>query len=243
MRADEYDALIADPTAFLYNVWLPRASTEVSKIGQPSTYRNNLSFVKGAMAMLSYFYAFGPPDRPAPLRVRHRLRHRRHLQGPLRHPRRQAARLCRPDDGHADAARQSPQGLRSPHAPPVPRRPDHRRPGQASAHRLLDAPRLRALHQPQDLRLPQLAHPQAHHRGVLEERPPDPLLRRRQMAPSLRRLPRTARPQHRLPLRPGRHLPRPPQAARQVRPQRRHPQCAAQLRQTRRSPRLLPARH
>jgi hypothetical protein len=60
MRADEYDALIADPTGFLYNVWLPRVSTEVSKIGQPSTYRNNLSCVKGAMAMLSYFYAFGP---------------------------------------------------------------------------------------------------------------------------------------------------------------------------------------
>ncbi|MCL4786106.1 MAG: hypothetical protein KJ070_04835 [Verrucomicrobia bacterium] len=60
MRADEYDALIDDPTAFLYNVWLPRVSTEVSKIGEASTYRNNLSFVKGAMAMLSYFYAFGP---------------------------------------------------------------------------------------------------------------------------------------------------------------------------------------
>jgi len=60
MRADEYDALIDDPTAFLYNVWLPRVSTEVSKIGEASTYRNNLSFVKGAMAMLAYFYAFGP---------------------------------------------------------------------------------------------------------------------------------------------------------------------------------------
>jgi uroporphyrinogen-III decarboxylase len=60
MRADEYDALIDDPTAFLYNVWLPRVSTEVSRIGEPSTYRNNLSFVKGAMAMLAYFYAFGP---------------------------------------------------------------------------------------------------------------------------------------------------------------------------------------
>lgn len=60
MRADEYDALIDDPTAFLYNIWLPRVSTEVSKIGEPSTYRNNLSFVKGGMAMLQYFYAFGP---------------------------------------------------------------------------------------------------------------------------------------------------------------------------------------
>ena len=54
MRADEYDELIADPTAFLYNMWLPRISSEVSKIGEPSCYRNNLSFVKGAMAMLSY---------------------------------------------------------------------------------------------------------------------------------------------------------------------------------------------
>jgi hypothetical protein len=60
MRADEYDALIDDPTGFLYNVWLPRVSTEVSGLGEPSTYRNNLSFVKGAMAMLQYFYAFGP---------------------------------------------------------------------------------------------------------------------------------------------------------------------------------------
>jgi hypothetical protein len=60
MRADEYDALIDDPTGFLYNVWLPRVSSEVSRIGEPSTYRNNLSFVKGGMAMLTYFYAFGP---------------------------------------------------------------------------------------------------------------------------------------------------------------------------------------
>ncbi|HZR20373.1 MAG TPA: uroporphyrinogen decarboxylase family protein [Verrucomicrobiae bacterium] len=60
MRADEYDALIDDPTAFLYTVWLPRVSSEVTRPGTPSTYRNNLSFVKGAMAMLSYFYAFGP---------------------------------------------------------------------------------------------------------------------------------------------------------------------------------------
>jgi uroporphyrinogen-III decarboxylase len=81
MRADEYDALIDDPTGFLYNIWLPRVSTEVSKPGspreitpdndlnvkeapisrgEPSQYRNNLSFVKGGMAMLQYFYAFSP---------------------------------------------------------------------------------------------------------------------------------------------------------------------------------------
>ncbi len=60
MREDEYDALIDDPTAFLYNVWLPRVSTEVAQIGQPATYRNNLALVKSSMAMMVYFYAFGP---------------------------------------------------------------------------------------------------------------------------------------------------------------------------------------
>ncbi len=60
MKADEYDALIADPTGFLYNTWLPRVSTEAVKPGAPSTYRHSLALVKSAMAMLSYFYAFGP---------------------------------------------------------------------------------------------------------------------------------------------------------------------------------------
>ena len=60
MREDEYDALIDDPTGFLYNVWLPRISTEVAVIGQPATYRNNLALVKSSMAMMVYFTAFGP---------------------------------------------------------------------------------------------------------------------------------------------------------------------------------------
>lgn len=60
MRADEYDALIADPTGFLYNTWLPRVSTELTGAGSPSTYRSNVALVKGAMGMLQYFYAFGP---------------------------------------------------------------------------------------------------------------------------------------------------------------------------------------
>lgn len=59
MLAEEYDALIADPTGFLFNVWLPRVSADVAPIGSPSTYRNNLSFVKGGMAMLHYFAALG----------------------------------------------------------------------------------------------------------------------------------------------------------------------------------------
>ena len=59
MKVDEYDALIADPTGFLFNVWLPRVSTDVQAPGEPNTFRNNLSFLKGGMAMLQYFMAFG----------------------------------------------------------------------------------------------------------------------------------------------------------------------------------------
>jgi len=63
MRPDEYDALIADPTGFLFNVWLPRVSRDVQPIGEPTSYRNNLSFLKGGMAMLQYFTAFGEQAR------------------------------------------------------------------------------------------------------------------------------------------------------------------------------------
>lgn len=59
MKADEYDQLIEDPTGFLFNVWLPRISTDVSAMGEKTSMRNNLSFLKGGMAMLSYFNAFG----------------------------------------------------------------------------------------------------------------------------------------------------------------------------------------
>ena len=59
MRPDEYDLLFADPTGYLFNVWLPRVSADVCPIGQPTTMRNNLSFLKGGMAMLSYFNGFG----------------------------------------------------------------------------------------------------------------------------------------------------------------------------------------
>ena len=59
MKPDEYDQFIEDPTGFLYNVWLPRVSADVCAPGQPNTFRNNLSFVKGSMAMLNYFGGFG----------------------------------------------------------------------------------------------------------------------------------------------------------------------------------------
>ena len=59
MKPDEYDQLIEDPTGFLFNIWLPRVSADLSAISQPTSYRNNLSFLKGGMAMLSYFNGFG----------------------------------------------------------------------------------------------------------------------------------------------------------------------------------------
>jgi len=58
MKPDEYDQLIEDPTGFLFNVWLPRVSRDVAAQGEGASYRNNLSFLKGGMAMLSYFSAF-----------------------------------------------------------------------------------------------------------------------------------------------------------------------------------------
>ena len=59
MRADEYDLLIEDPTGYLFNVWLPRVADDVSPMGEKTSFRNNLSFVKGGMAMMNYFQGFG----------------------------------------------------------------------------------------------------------------------------------------------------------------------------------------
>jgi hypothetical protein len=59
MRADEYDEFIADPTGFLANVWMPRVNHWIVEIGEPSTPRNNLAWLKGGMAMLHYFGKFG----------------------------------------------------------------------------------------------------------------------------------------------------------------------------------------
>jgi len=56
MKREEYDELIADPTRFLYETWLPRVSADV----QAGGYRGKVSLVKSAMAMLDYFHSFGP---------------------------------------------------------------------------------------------------------------------------------------------------------------------------------------
>ena len=60
MREDEYERLIDDPVAFLYEVWLPRASRQIAAAGEPVTFRHNVALVSAAMAMSQYFHAFGP---------------------------------------------------------------------------------------------------------------------------------------------------------------------------------------
>lgn len=59
MKPEEYDELIKDPTGFLFNIWLPRTSRYVNAQGEHASYKNNLSFLKGGMAMLQYFNSFG----------------------------------------------------------------------------------------------------------------------------------------------------------------------------------------
>jgi uroporphyrinogen-III decarboxylase len=60
MKREEYDEFIDNPVRFLYETWLPRVSTEIAAKGAPATMRHNVSLVKSGMAMLDYFYAFGP---------------------------------------------------------------------------------------------------------------------------------------------------------------------------------------
>ena len=59
MGPDEYEALIEDPTGYLYNVWLPRVAAPLSPLGGPVTFEHNTSLVKGAMAMMQFFSAWG----------------------------------------------------------------------------------------------------------------------------------------------------------------------------------------
>lgn len=59
MHEDEYDHLIADPTGFLLDVWLPRTLRDVPAPGEPATSRGMQALIKGAWAMNTYFTAFG----------------------------------------------------------------------------------------------------------------------------------------------------------------------------------------
>ena len=45
MKPDEYDALIDDPTGYLYNVWFPRVAEPLSAVGAPVTFEHNLALL------------------------------------------------------------------------------------------------------------------------------------------------------------------------------------------------------
>lgn len=59
MKPTEYDALIEDPTGFLYNVWFPRVAEPLSRLGGPVTFEHNLALIKGSMSMMQFFQAWG----------------------------------------------------------------------------------------------------------------------------------------------------------------------------------------
>ncbi len=59
MKADEYDHLIADPTDFLATIWLPRVSKDLNKVGETASHRSNMAWLKGGLAMMSYFTKLG----------------------------------------------------------------------------------------------------------------------------------------------------------------------------------------
>ena len=59
MKADEYDHLIADPTDFLATVWMPRVCRDIVNTGEPSSYRSNMAWLKGGLAMLTYYGKLG----------------------------------------------------------------------------------------------------------------------------------------------------------------------------------------
>lgn len=58
MQPDEYDQLIEDPTGYLFNVWLPRVSSDIVAPGCRSTFRGHMAFLRGGMAMMEYFQGF-----------------------------------------------------------------------------------------------------------------------------------------------------------------------------------------
>lgn len=60
LQFSEYEEFTEDPTGFLFNKWLPRATTRVRFPGQPVDFDHNLSLVSGALAYADYMNAFGP---------------------------------------------------------------------------------------------------------------------------------------------------------------------------------------
>jgi len=55
LKANEYDEFIEDPTAFLVNFWLPRFTRHIKLLGDPVTFKHNMSLINGIMAYNKFF--------------------------------------------------------------------------------------------------------------------------------------------------------------------------------------------
>ena len=60
LQFDEYEEFTKDPTAFLFNKWLSRATTRVRGCGAPVDFDHNHALIAGALAYANYMNAFGP---------------------------------------------------------------------------------------------------------------------------------------------------------------------------------------
>ncbi len=241
MRPEEYDHLIDDPTGYLYEVWLPRISSEIVAPGEKCTYRNQVALVKGSLAMLSYFQGFG---RQAELMARGR--NARALCGILSadgHPGRQAPRLHGPGDRSAPCPEKvlagrvqgAPHMLHTALSAPI-RRNSCRSDSGCTAVVSLSSTRnilKRFTGRPSSRLLRTFGRP-----GIRRS------LCRRQMGPASGRIfRRTTGPQHRLPRRSGRCLRGPQKARQEVLHLRRRAQHDPQPWQSGAGPRALPADH
>jgi hypothetical protein len=59
LKADEYEILIDDPTAFLVNTWLPRFTTHLRPQGAPVSFSHNMSLINGITAYDTFFTTWG----------------------------------------------------------------------------------------------------------------------------------------------------------------------------------------
>ena len=60
MHEDEYGEFAADPTAFIVNKWLSRATSRVRPSGGTVDFDHNASLISGSLAYANYMNAFGP---------------------------------------------------------------------------------------------------------------------------------------------------------------------------------------
>lgn len=47
LKAREYNEFCEDPTAFIFNKWLPRFTDHINQAGAPVTYEHNMSLING----------------------------------------------------------------------------------------------------------------------------------------------------------------------------------------------------